>query len=152
MRISRDETAREVIHAFAKRSHCIWLQIGMAFFRGNRLIATGYNGPPRKEPHCDEVGCAKIGLDGKRLPAGSGLCRGAHAEINAIANAAHEGINLSQTTAYCTYTPCYDCAKTLVNLEIIEFVYEKEYPDEDPKVFQLFKRQGIKIRKFKEVK
>lgn len=147
-----DETAREIIHAYAKRSHCVHFKVGVAFFIRDILVATGYNGPPRGEPHCDKFGCAKIGLDGKRLPAGSGLCRGAHAEMNALANAASEGINLHLTTVYCTYSPCYDCAKVLVNLGIREFVYEKDYPDEYPKVFELFKRQGIEIRKFKEVK
>lgn len=147
-----DETAKEVINAFAKRSHCVQFQIGVAFFKDGRPLAVGYNGPPRKEPHCNEIGCAKRGPKGERLPAGSGLCRGAHAEMNAIANAAREGINLSGTTVYCSLTPCYDCAKVLTNLGIKEFVYEKEYPDEELKVFGLFERQGIKIRKFGEVK
>lgn len=147
---SWDETVKEVIHAFSKRAHCIQFKIGVAFFEDGRLLAAGYNGPPRKEPHCDEVGCAKVGPDGKRMPAGSGLCRGAHAEMNAIANAARKGINLSNSIVYCTFTPCYDCAKVLVNLGIKELIYEQEYPDEDPKVYNLFKKQGIKIRKFKK--
>ncbi len=148
MNSSWDETAKEVIRAFGKKSHCIQFKIGVAFFREGRLLVAGYNGPPRKEAHCDEIGCAKVGPDGKRMPAGSGLCRGAHAEMNAIANAAHEGVNISNTTVYCTFTPCYDCAKVLVNLGIKELIYEQEYPDEDPKVYYLFKRQDIKIRKF----
>ena len=146
---SWDETAMEVVKVYEKRSHCIWLNVAAAFYKGNKLLSIGYNGPPKGEPHCDEVGCAKM-VNGKKLLGGSGLCRGAHAEANGITNAAAEGVSLKGTRVYCTYTPCYDCAKLLVNLGITELIYRKVYKDEgDPKVFGLFKRQGIIIRKFK---
>ena len=148
-KISWDDTAMEVVEVYEKRSHCKWFKVGAVFYRGNRLLAVGYNGPPRGEPHCDEVGCAKV-VKGKRLPSSSGLCRGAHAEMNAIANAASEGVSLKNARFYCTYTPCYDCAKVLVNLPIVGYVYKEVYPDEAPKVFELFKRQGIIIQKFQK--
>jgi len=144
-----DETAMEVVKAYEKRSHCIWFKVAAVFYKGDKLLSVGYNGPPKGEVHCDEAGCAKI-VDGKKLPGGSGLCRGAHAEANGITNAAAEGICLKGARVYCTYTPCYDCGKMLANLGITELIYRKVYGDEgDPKVFELFKRQGITIRKFK---
>jgi len=149
---SWDETAREVMQAYEKRSHCKWFKVATVFYKGDRLLSVGYNGPPKGEPHCDEVGCAKV-KNGKRLPGGSGLCRGSHAEVNAVANAAAEGVCLKGTRIYCTYTPCYDCAKMLVNLGVKEVIYAKIYNDEgkgNPKVFGLFERQGIIIRQFKE--
>ena len=144
-----DETAMEVVKAYEKRSHCIWLQVAAVFYKGDKLLSVGYNGPPKGEVHCDEVGCAKM-VDGKKLPGGSGLCRGAHAEANGVTNAAAEGICLKGARVYCTYTPCYDCGKMLANLGTTELIYRKVYEDEgDPKVFELFKHQGITIRKFK---
>jgi len=144
-----NETAMEVVKAYEKRSHCIWFKVAAVFYKGDKLLSVGYNGPPKGEVHCDEVGCAKM-VDGKKLPGGSGLCRGAHAEANGITNAAAEGICLKGARVYCTYTPCYDCGKMLANLGITELIYRKVYGDEgDPKVFELFKRQGITIRKFK---
>lgn len=147
---SWDETAMKVVDAYSKRSHCKWFKIGVAFFRDDRLLVVGYNGSPRGEPHCDKVGCAKE-VDGKRLPAGSGLCRGAHAEMNAIVNAASEGINLKNARVYCTYSPCYSCAKVLVNLPITEFIYKIKYPDEDLRAIELFLRRGIAVRQYKVV-
>ena len=149
---SWDETAMEVVRAYEKRSHCKWFKVVAVFYKGNRLLSVGYNGPPKGEPHCDEVGCAKM-KNGKKLLGGSGLCRGAHAEVNAVANAASEGVCLKGTRIYCTYTPCYDCAKMLVNLGIKEIVYAKIYDDEgkgNQKVFELFERQNIIVRHFKE--
>jgi len=85
------------------------------------------------------------------LPAGSGLCRGAHAETNGIANASAEGVNLSGSTVYCTFSPCFDCAKVLVNLGVVEFVYAGDYPEkENSMAMQLFVRRGIVVRKFDE--
>jgi dCMP deaminase len=137
----------EIAKIVAQRSVCKHWKVGAVFVKENRILAVGYNGPPRGEPHCFEVGCAKE-KDGKVLPSGSGLCRGAHAEINAITNAAKEGIHLKGCKVYCTYTPCYDCAKALINLEITEYVYLKKFPYFDPQGAELFRRRGIIFRKF----
>ena len=148
---SWDQTAMEIVEVFAKRAHCVSRQynIGACFFRGKNLIAVGYNGPPKGQPHCDEVGCAKM-INGKMTPAGSGLCRGAHAEMNAIVNAAREGICLKDARLYCTFSPCYDCAKHLVNLGITEIVYKIKYDQhEGLRAFDLLAKAGIIIRQFK---
>lgn len=146
---SWDETAAEVIKAYAQRSHCKHFKVAAAFYRGDRLLVVGYNGSPRGEPHCDEIGCAKE-VNGQRLPAGSGKCRGAHAEMNALANAAAEGVSLKNSRVYCTFSPCYDCAKVLSNLPITEFLYSFDFPDEDNQARELFARRGIACRKLNE--
>ncbi len=145
-----DETFMNFVSEISRRSVCRHYKVGAAFVKNNnRSIVFGYNGPPKGEVHCQEVGCAKE-KDGVKLPAGSGKCRGAHAETNAIANAATEGINLSGCRVYCIFTPCYDCAKMLVNLGIGEFVYQKEYdsPEENHQVRRLFAERGIGFRQF----
>ncbi|MDP3052572.1 MAG: dCMP deaminase family protein [bacterium] len=149
-RISWDDFFMSVAQLYAERSACKHFKVGVVFAKDKRILSGGYNGPPSGEPHCTEVGCAKEDKNGKRLPAGSGLCRGAHAETNAIANASSEGINLRGSTVYCIYSPCYDCAKVLVNLGIKEFVYLKEYGDEDKSLAkELFSRHKILVRKKK---
>lgn len=147
--MDKDKTFMGFAQGFAQNSHCVHFKVGVVFSRGVRFLSGGYNGPPRGEPHCDEIGCAKLNEKGERLPAGSGLCRGAHAEMNALANAAAEGIALKDSTAYCTLFPCFDCAKVLANLPIVEFVYCNEYPDEDKQSAQLFLRRGIALRQYK---
>lgn len=149
-RISWDELFMKVTQLYAQRSACKHFKVGVVFARNKRILSAGYNGPPINEPHCFKVGCAKEDKHGNRLPAGSGLCRGAHAEANAIANASFEGINLRGSTVYCIYSPCYDCAKVLVNLGIKEFVYLKEYGDENKNFAkELFKRHHIPTWKMK---
>jgi dCMP deaminase len=150
-RISWDELFMGAARLYARRCACLHYQVGVVFMRDSRILSAGYNGPPRHEPNCSDagVGCAKEDTDGKRLPAGSGLCRGAHAEMNAVMNAAKEGVNLKGSSVYCTYSPCWDCAKHLSNLEIAEFVYEIEYKEEEGRrAIALLKRRGIKVRNF----
>ena len=69
---SWDETAMEVVRIYEKRSHCEWFKVAAVFYKGDRLLSVGYNGPPKGEPHCNEVVCAKV-KNGRRLPGGSGL-------------------------------------------------------------------------------
>ena len=147
-RISWDQLFIEIARLYARRSTCKYFKIGVVFVRNNRILTAGYNGPPKGEPHCEEVGCQKEDALGKRLPAGSGLCRGAHAEMNAIANASTEGVNLSDTQVYCTFSPCFDCAKVLVNLGIKGFFYSDNYPEKENLMARdLFQRQGVIVRR-----
>lgn len=151
-RIGWDEVFMAITKIFSLRSACNYYKVGVVFVRSNRILCAGYNGPPRDEPHCVEVGCAKEDENGNRLPAGSGLCRGAHAEMNAIANASTEGVMLDGATVYCTYSPCYDCAKILVNLGIRTFIYEMEYQEEEGRrAIELLRRRGIEVRQFVSV-
>jgi len=140
-RISWDETWMNIAIEISKRSVCVWFNVGAVFIRDKRLLTVGYNGPPRGVEHCNVVGCAKLDKQGNRLPAGSGLCRGCHAEMNAIVNAASNGISLSESTVYCTHSPCSNCAKHLINLPIKKFIYLEDYGDEETKkVAKIFKQ------------
>jgi dCMP deaminase len=148
-RINWDELFMLHVRAYAMRSACINYKVGAVFVRDKKVLTGGYNGPPKKEPNCYEVGCAKRGEGGRILPAGSGRCRGAHAEMNAVVNASAERGNLKGSTVYCTFSPCLECAKHLVNLEISEFVYTLEYKElEGKEAIALLKRHEIVVRQF----
>ncbi|MBU4480307.1 cytidine deaminase [Patescibacteria group bacterium] len=137
------------VRAYAMRSACVNYKVGAVFTKDNRVLTGGFNGPPRKEPNCCEVGCAKRDAGGKIMPAGSGLCRGAHAEMNSLANACIGGVGLSGVTVYCSFSPCWDCAKHLVNLGISRFVYEVEYTEEEgQRALDLLKRRGVELVHF----
>lgn len=144
MAISWQKLFVEMVNLLAKKSRCQLYQIGAVFVRGKQLLQVGYNGPTAGDKHCDAVGCAKK-VDGKFLPSGSKRCRGAHAEMNAIVNAAKNGINLSDCDLYCTYSPCYDCAKHLNNLGVKRVFYVKRYEEEFPQVSELFAGVGIEL-------
>jgi dCMP deaminase len=57
------------------------------------------------------------------------LCRGLHAEQNAIIQAAHLGQSIAGGTIYCTNQPCVICAKMIINAGIKRIVVRSGYPD-----------------------
>jgi dCMP deaminase len=58
------------------------------------------------------------------------LCRGLHAEQNAIIQAAKHGTNIDGATLYCTTMPCIICSKMIINAGIRRIVYEEGYADQ----------------------
>ncbi|MBU1046809.1 cytidine deaminase [Patescibacteria group bacterium] len=149
MRIDWDTLFMLQVRAYAMRSACLKYKVGAVFTKDNRVLTGGFNGPPKGEPNCCDVGCAKVQINGDFVPAGSGLCRGAHSEMNSLVNACVGGKNLSDSTVYCSFSPCLDCSKHLVNLGIVRFVYEIEYSeDEGQRAISLLKRRGVDIVQF----
>ena len=112
----------------AQRSTCTRRKVGAILVRDKRIIATGYNGAPTKVRHCLEVGCLREQL---HIPSGERheLCRGLHAEQNAIIQAAKHGINIDGATLYCTHSPCIICSKMLINSGVKRIVCCDGYPD-----------------------
>jgi len=127
MRPDWDEYFLRIAAVVATRSTCNRKQVGCVLVRSRQIISTGYGGSIRGQPHCVDVGC-------KIDPKTGGCVRTVHAEMNAIAQAARNGVSTADTTAYVTLSPCYWCFKTLVNSGIVRIVYSEEYripPDGD---------------------
>ena len=112
----------------AARSTCIRRHVGAVVTRHRQIVSTGYNGPPSGTAHCRDVGCMREVLG---VPSGerSEICRGSHAESNAIAQAARMGIATDGTTLYCTHEPCSQCTKVILNAGVAKVVYMHSYPD-----------------------
>jgi len=112
----------------ARRSTCLRRQVGAVLVKEKNILATGYNGTPKGIVHCSETGCLREQL---KVPSGQRheLCRGLHAEQNAIIQAASHGVNISEATLYCTNSPCIICTKMLINAGICRIVYLEGYPD-----------------------
>ena len=124
-----DEYFMEMAHVIASRSTCLRRSVGALLVRDKRILATGYNGAPSGLRHCEEVGCLreKMGIpSGKQVE----LCRGLHAEQNAIIQGALHGVSLKDSVLYCTTQPCVTCAKMLINAGVRRIVYEGDYDDE----------------------
>lgn len=68
----------------------------------------------------------------QKVPSGQRheLCRGLHAEQNAIIQAAFHGISISGATLYCTTVPCSICLKMLINAGIRSMICVEGYPDQ----------------------
>jgi len=116
----------------ARRSTCLRRQVGAVLVKDHRILTTGYNGTPKDIPHCDQVGCLREKL---KVPSGERfeLCRGIHAEMNAVSQAAIHGIITTDAHLYCTLFPCLQCAKVLVNLSIKRIIVGEDYPHQEAK-------------------
>lgn len=110
------------------RSTCLRRQVGAVIIRDHYIVSTGYNGSPQGTEHCSEKGCLRELL---KVPSGERheICRGSHAELNAIAQAAKIGVSTENATLLCTHEPCSFCTKAILNAGINEIVFLHPYPD-----------------------
>jgi len=140
----------DITHLVAKRSTCLRRQVGAILVKDKRILATGYNGAPSGIAHCLDVGCLR---EKNRVPSGERheLCRGSHAEQNAIVQAAAYGIPIKEASLFCTNLPCSICIKMIINAGIKTIFYEEGYPDTLSE--ELIREAGITLTKIqKDVK
>jgi dCMP deaminase len=144
-RPSWDDYFMEMAQVVARRSTCLRRSVGALLVREKRILATGYNGAPAGLPHCEEVGCRREQLG---IPSGERqeLCRGLHAEQNAIIQGALHGVSLRGSVLYSTTQPCVTCAKMLINAGVIRVVYQGEYSDE--MALEMLNQAGIELVRF----
>ena len=113
----------------SSRSTCLRRQVGAVIVKEKRVLSTGYNGAPKGLKHCAEVGCIR---QQNNVESGTRheLCRGVHAEQNAVIQAAYFGVSIKDASIYTTNFPCVMCAKILINAGIREVVFRDDYIDE----------------------
>ena len=118
----------DIAFLVAKRSTCIRRSVGALIVKDKRILTTGYNGAPSGLKHCLETGCLREKL---KIPSGEKheLCRGLHAEQNAIIQAALHGVSIKGATLFCTTLPCIICAKMIINAGIKKIYYGSGYAD-----------------------
>ncbi len=147
LRPSWDEYFLEMARVIATRSTCLRRSVGALLVRERRILATGYNGAPSGLPHCEEVGCRReqLGIaSGERQE----LCRGLHAEQNAIIQGALHGVSVKGSVLYCTTQPCVICAKMLINAGVQRVVYQGEYADQLS--LEMFEQAGVELVRMPE--
>lgn len=147
-RIDIDEYFLKIASVVAERATCRRHCIGAVAVKDKHILATGYNGAPSGRKDCLELGCLRDELG---IPSGEKheICRAVHAEQNVIIQAALHGVSLEGCTIYCTHTPCFMCARMLVNARIKRFVSFGKYNDEVYKDLfkdeRLFQEAGIEV-------
>lgn len=129
----------------ATRSSCLHLYTGAVIVKDKRIIALGYNGAPPKIENCLERGCRKEEIGVSFDDKGKAVCRGIHAEINAMNQIARE--YLKGTKIYSLYYPCSSCAKEITGNGIREVIYTLVYSEPDSLTREVFEEKGIKLRK-----
>ena len=133
-RPARDDILMGMARLVAYRSTCSRLQVGAVVARNGRSLVQGYNGAPAGMPHC-EHGCT-CGTPLNAMSAREHLsdcpvirpCTIAvHAEANAIAYAAREGVTLDSSEMFTTHAPCLSCAQLIINAGILRVAYSFPY-------------------------
>lgn len=142
-RISWDEYFMRFAELAATRTTCLRRSVGAVIVKNKHILATGYNGAPKKVPHCKDLGgCLREKLN---VPSGERheLCRALHAEQNAIIQCAMSGQNIEGATIYITHQPCIICSKMIINAGIKRIVVREGYPDNLAK--QILSEAGLSI-------
>jgi dCMP deaminase len=131
----------------ATRSSCKYLHTGSCVVKDKRIIASGYNGAPQGIKNCLERGCRKDREHVAFNVKGKSVCRGAHAETNAMNQIARKDI--VGASIYSLFFPCSNCAKEIVTRGLSEVVYCHLYAEEDSLTKELFEEGEIKLRRLK---
>ena len=139
-----DEYFIEICRVVGKRATCDRGRSGCVIARDRQILTTGYVGSPVGQPHCDEVGHQFHTVTHEDGSVTQHCIRTTHAEQNAICQAAKLGIPLAGSTLYCKMTPCYVCAKMIVNAGIKRVVCEKQY-HAAAETYDLLKAAGVTL-------
>ncbi len=127
----------------ATRATCDRKHVGAVIVKDKRVVSTGYNGSPKKLPHCDEVGHLLKMIDNRES-----CIRTLHAESNALDDA---GRRADGATLYCTIIPCYECAKRAINAGIERVVVGGYYESQNTNLSEkLFKEAKVAFEMVRE--
>lgn len=131
----------------AEKSKCPRTKVGCILVKDNNILAVAHNSEVLGLDRCSKNGCIRLAKD---VPSGLNMeiCRGIHAEQKLIINCSLCGINPSGGTVYITHSPCYTCAKMLLEIGIVQLYYSIDYPDIGFK--SLFNETGLKYHKLEE--
>ena len=150
-RLSWDQLFMGMAAMLGQRTSCLHYQIGCVFVDDlHRIVTVGYNGSPRGDVNCLEIGCAKLEVN--PATGRAGRCRGAHSEINAIINCVHPE-RLRGSTLYVTHSPCHACMKALVQTGVRTILYQDEYlrlapsgeQEREDDAWELAERMGLGV-------
>lgn len=120
------------------RADCMRGKVGSVLIKGNRIVASAYNGAlPGKESCYDKI-----------CDINQSCTKTIHSEANLISFCAKEGITTEDCSLYITLSPCPTCSKLIIQSGIKEVVYLKEYRDNSGVI--LLKENGIKINQYDE--
>ena len=144
-RPSWDTYFMDITRLVARRSTCTRRCVGAILVKNKQILASGYNGAPTGVQHCSVTGCLRESLN---VPSGERheLCRGIHAEQNAIIQAALHGTSIKGAVLYCTNLPCSICAKMIINAGITQIIYLSGYADKMSE--EMLAEAGVDVIKF----
>ena len=147
-RISKDEYFIKIAGLVSERSTCLKRKVGSVLVKDSHILSTGYNGAPSGFNHCTPETCVRQNLKSGEKPE---LCRGVHAEINCIIQAAIHGTSiLGNTILYSTHFPCMSCLKLIINAGIKSLVYREGYNMENKIKEELLNESSLNVQQLSD--
>lgn len=136
-----------IAHEISKLSHCVSHKVGVILVKDGRILSTGINGTPKKFKNCDQV-FDENDFDRNEHHRFSENYE-IHAETNAIAFAAENGISIKDSIMYSTLHPCNGCLKMICNSGIKKIYYDEEYDlfNEDKNIKEMISSCGIELKR-----
>lgn len=125
----RDKAHLEAAKAYAKLSKAKRLKVGAVICRDDRIISIGYNGMPSGSDNVCEIQVNSTTKQGEVIESYMTRPEVIHAESNAIAFAAKNGVATDGCKLVLTHSPCFDCSRLIIQSGIKEVVYETDYRD-----------------------
>jgi dCMP deaminase len=135
-RIPIDKIYMQCAYQFAKLSYAERRKVGSVVVKDAQIISFGYNGTPHGFNNSCEF------LD---IPTGKLVTRVEvlHAESNALAKLAKSTISSEGAHLYVTMSPCFQCAKLIIQSGIKHVFYCEEYRDKEG--LKLLRKANISI-------
>ena len=126
--------------SYAKR-----LQVGSVIVKGNKILATGYNGMPSGwDNECETVEIVEIDENfSKQLVTKREVL---HSETNAIAKVSASTESSEGAAMFCTHAPCINCAKLIYQSGINSLYYRNTYRDTSG--IEFLEKSGVVVTKY----
>ena len=166
-----DKSYLRIALEVGSRSYAVRHKVGAVIVKDNNIISYGFNGTPSGFDNCceNEVKC-DVDWDEliSSLDNGSSVCAAynrdcskchhhylvtkpevLHAESNAITKLARSTQSSEGATLYVTLSPCFDCAKLIIQAGIVRVVYMEKYRSEDG--LKLLEKAGIQVDQIENI-
>ena len=132
-----DKTYMNMARELSTLSHAQRRKVGCLIVKNTHIIAEGLNGTPRGfDNSCEYVDHVDHMYTKPEV---------LHAESNAITKLARSTNSSDGATLYVTCSPCFDCAKLIVQAGINRVVYDESYSKGEG--ITLLKKTGIEVEK-----
>ena len=134
----------EMAQTLSTLSSAVRRKVGCLIVKDTQIISEGYNGTPRGFDN----GCEYVDHVDHMYTKPEVL----HAESNAITKLARSTNSSSGATLYVTCSPCFECAKLIIQSGIECVVYKDLYTNKDcMEALVLLKKASIKVKQIKEL-
>jgi len=139
-----DHVYLKMADSLSSLSHAKRRKVGCVIVKDTQIISEGYNGTPRGfnnsceyTDHLDEMYTKPEVL---------------HAESNAITKLARSTNSSEGSTLYVTCSPCFDCAKLIIQAGIARVVYQHMYTNRNcMEALALLTKAGVSVMQIKKI-